>query len=54
MEEDDLPRSYYELNSDQLKLLQFLLYHLKYKVDNKKKKLKKVEIKNSKEVISFE
>jgi hypothetical protein len=38
---NELPSSYYSLHADELKLLQFLLYHLKYKTQNKKTKKRK-------------
>lgn len=38
---DELPPSYYSLHAEELKLLQFLLYHLKYKTQKKKSKSKK-------------
>jgi hypothetical protein len=38
---DKLPNSYYSLHADELKLLQFLIYHLKYKTQNKKSKKRK-------------
>lgn len=53
---DKLPASYYSLHADELKLLQFLLYHLRYKKDRKiqKGKMNKVEISKSKEKVRFD
>ena len=49
----NLPPTYYSLHADELKLLQFLLYHLKYKTQNKKKKKTRAAIEISKETKSF-
>jgi len=53
---DELPKSYYELHSDELKLLQFLLYHLKYKKEAKREKgrIRKIEVTKQNEKISFD
>ena len=49
----ELPATYYSLHADELKLLQFLLYHLKYKDQNKKKGKRSPVIEISKEKQSF-
>jgi hypothetical protein len=52
--ESGLPKTYYELHSDELKLLQFLLYHLKTKHTIRKKKIRSIEVNKDKQTINFD
>lgn len=49
----DLPQTYYSLHADELRLLQFLLYHLKTKTDRKKANVKHVVFNKKPEKVSF-
>jgi hypothetical protein len=48
-----LPATYYSLHSDELKLLQFLLYHLRYKYENRSKRVKGLQIEHTKTKADF-
>lgn len=39
--------TYYSLHSEELKLLQFLLYHLRYKREHKAKKVRGLQIEHT-------
>ena len=51
---NDLPESYYALHSDELKLLQFLIYHLKTKQEKKSSKTKGFKITKRIEKVGFD
>lgn len=42
-----MPPTYYSLHADELKLLQFLLYHLRYKKEHKAKKVRGLQIEHT-------
>lgn len=48
------PPTYYSLHADELKLLQFLLYHLRTKPERKKANLKRIEVTKESKNVSFE
>jgi hypothetical protein len=52
--EADVPPTYYSLHADELRLLQFLLYHLRTKHEKRREKKKGIEISHEKKKVSFD
>lgn len=50
----EVPQTYYSLHADELRLLQFLIYHLKTKHQKKREKKKEIEITRDKKTIGFD